>query len=682
MRGRSPSIVPSHPNRTWRVPNGLEMLALILLAALLAVPGLPGNAVLDSGPIASGAGPHVLPAASLVSAANRTLTPAVNVSSCYPIDTSVCVEDAYPSAEPDIVPSPGNYSANISPSANLSLPLLVASRYTLNWSAGTTPNTGPLSPIALNVTGTLWNGDPYYSTVDNSVWHSGIGRPYYTFFGYESQNAAYPFLYEVNFSAGTPAAPNFFPGMSITWWIELTSNNSGVYTRHQGPLFHFRYSGAWAFSPWPGSGQYAGTAASYLDLNVSQAPQVPNWDDPVRLSLWITAADNRSEARIGSLYVDVSETSPSGSLVRTDTLVLPLPVPVGRGVPNGTVVLGASWDQIAGSVIAYRVTAQDLYGNQIQSGMFNYTVGGNGSFVSGIFSDDMQVSTSPTGYDQLQGNPSLLLPGAPLVVTVTSRDPTSSIRQATMTYTLTLSKLGEQVSRTLPLSRIDSTHWSVTLPGLPIDCSVNYSLQVWDFHFVEEFSPTYSYETPSLSYYYPTMPGNSTFLYLFLYDEGNHQWVNGAGVEISSPDHYYNIVTSTVYGEAYPNETYQSYQPLLLPLNVTYHVVVQDSNFLPPGRATPESSISVNVSLTPLTATTRSTLAQGDHYTILQEGTSLYVWLNTTPPPDEFAPNANPTLPLAEIAGPIAAVAVALPLLRWWSRIRKQKVENDRRITL
>ncbi len=662
--------------------TGLAPLALLLLVALLVDPGLHTPASMASTPINRGASMHAIRAVSPRSTPVLAPTSTTNTSSCYPIDTTVCVEDAYPATEPNIVPTPGNYSADNSPSASMSLPLLVASRVSLNWSTGTTPTSGPLSPIALNVTGTLWNGDPYYSTVDNSVWHSGIGRPWYTFFGYESHNAAYPFLYEVNFSAGTPTAPNFFPGMSITWWIELTYNNSGVYTRHEGPLFHFRYSGAWAFSPWPGAGQYAGSAASYLDLNVSQTPQVPNWNDPVHLSFWITAADNRSGARIGSLYVDVSETSPAGNLERTDTLVLDLPIPVGNGVPNGSIVINPSWAQISGSVVKYRVTSQDLFGDQIQTMTFRYTVGGNGSFASGIFSDDIQVTTSPAGYALPQGSSPLLAPGIPLVVTVTSRNPTASILQATITYTLTLSKLGEQVSQSLPLTRIDSTQWTVSLSGLPIDCAINYSLQVWDFQFVEESSPTYSYETPALSYYYPSMPGNSTFLYLFLYDEGSKQWVNGAGVEISSANRYYNIITKTVYGEAYPNESYQSYQPLLLPLNVTYHLIIQDSGFLPPGRTTPESTIAVNVTLTPLSASTRSTLAQGNEYTILEEGISFYVWLNTTPPPEEFSPNANPTMPLTQVVGPLATVALALPLVLWWKRIRKLKAENDRRVTL
>jgi hypothetical protein len=46
------------------------------------------------------------------------------------------------------------------------------------------------------------------------------------------------------------------------------------------------------------------------------------------------------------------------------------------------------------------------------------------------------------------------------------------------------------------------------------------------------------------------------------------------------------------------------------------------------------------------------------------------------------SPPAYTTVPLISVLGLVGAVAVAVPVLGWWSKIRARRKEEEKRVTL
>ena len=661
-----------------------QAIYLVALAGFVLLLAIPAGWLSPSTPAA--AAPPTTPAAP-AAAHPQAAASGIFLPYCYKIDINTCVSIQY-AGEPDVVPPSGQTVAPVYPNPNQSLPLIIKSRISINGSLNPA-HSGPNSPIALNVTGTLWNGDPYYSTADNSIWHSASNQSWWKWYGYEySSNKSYPFWYEVNISATSGSGANFFAGMQISWWIEVTYNitaNGSGETHSFSRIFQYRYGGAWPYSPYPGTAQFAGTRAASQDVNLTVTPPSPNWNDALTFSLSTTAADTVTGATIGGAFIDIQEYLQNGSFLRTGTVVFPATAKTtGVGVTNSSVILPASWAQEPNATVGYTVTIFDAYGDRIVTPGANYTVRGNGSFNSGIFTDDIGLSTNPaeivTG---ALGTPTIN-PGQSVGVDIVSANPTTSISAARLVVTATIPLLNEVSTVYVPMSRNTSVHWTGSVPAMPLGVSVSFVVDAWDFNQRLEVSPALNYVVPDLQTYVPVIPGSDSFFFVAVYDNGTGTWVSNATVQIQSSTNLFNTFGRTVFGLAYPNQTRSTFVPLLIPANLTYTVSVTDPMFFPAG-ARGSGAIVVNISA-PHAMTARQTIATGADYLVLQEGNLLLFWLNSTAPsPPISASLGGTTLNAVAIAATIGVVVAAvafIPIIWWWKEIRDRRAAEERRITL
>ncbi|MGI0152030.1 MAG: hypothetical protein ACREC5_08860, partial [Thermoplasmata archaeon] len=193
---------------------------------------------------------------------------------CYSLAATICVSMSNTTA-PSIIPLSGDFTAATEPAADQSLVLIVKSHSPLNLTSSP-PSAGPASLVELNVTGTLWNGDPYYSEYSGNVWHADNDSYYWwcaSGTGCRAENASFPWWYYVEFAANSAAgAPNFAAGMHVEWWLNFHTYNGSNPIDWSSPIFSFTFAGAWPYSPYPGAVEYAGAAAAAEDVTVLLDP--------------------------------------------------------------------------------------------------------------------------------------------------------------------------------------------------------------------------------------------------------------------------------------------------------------------------------------------------------------------------------------------------------------------------
>jgi hypothetical protein len=652
-----------------------------LVACLVGLLLLPSGATLAA-VAGSGSAPNGTPLAAPVAPDLGTPTPL-----CYSIAPTVCISMMNTSV-PSIIPQPGSYAAATEPPANKSFTIVVKSRTPLNYSA-TNPISGPLSVMALNVTSTLWNGNPFYTPLSGNVWHANNQTGAWWWCGLKGcqvPNGSYPWWYYLNFMAQTPGGtPNFVPGMHVNWWISFETLNGTTTTAWTSPVFSFTFAGAWPFSPYPGSIQYAGPAAADEDVTPTVSPAAPNWDDSVTATLNTTASDGAPvNATIGSAYWVVSELSPNGTLLNATTLAFPDLSPpgtiVGAGKLTVSVTLPAAWAQVPGSTVIYWFLIFDTADDELRTPTASYVIGGNGSFApGGIFSNDLVLSGSPAGL--FNGTNSTLALGVPVGLTLESVDPHTSILAAEAVVTFTYPALGETVNEAIALHRNFSTYFTGSIPAFPMGSQVSFVVEAWDFNQSIETSAPIAFTVPTLQDLIPQIPGNSTFFYLFVYDNGSHQWVTGASISIFGPSDYLRIDTSTLYGIAYPNVSGQALVPVVLPANATYQVTLSDPLWQS-GSAHFNNTIQLELPLVHALRA-RGPIAVGSDYTVLLEGDAVMFFLNATPAAVPGSPSAaSDQIELPAIVALIAGLAIVVPLLLWVRRIESRRKAESRRITL
>jgi hypothetical protein len=651
------------------------VLAMLLLGSAPAVLAVP--------PAAPAASAAAGPAASATAATAAAAAPAAAIFNpvCQPIVPGVCVS-VQSATEPAIVPPLGSYSATVEPSANQSLPLVVKSQSPLNQSGTASPRSGPDAPVILNVTANLWNGNPYYSMYAGTTYHSTTAQwwdgPLAT------SNTTYPWWYLVNLSATSPSGqPNFFPGMTVTWSIEITYNVSGTFIHEgspqsdpAGPAFHFTYASAWPYSPDAGAGQYDGAAAYAQDMTTTRVPAQPNWNDSVTLTLNSTPQDVANGVGIGQAYVDLTETSANGTFLGATTFSYGTTATAGTEVPKIHFTVPPSWAQQAGATVRYSIAVADAWGDWIDSGPQTYHVGGNGSFVVGQFGDDLAL----TSYPSVTLPVAPLAPGSPVGLLLTSQNSGTAIASATVFYSVDLPQLNEVTTASLRMARINSTAFDGTLPGFPVGAGVNFTVEAWDFSSVGETSPNYNYSMAPVATALPTIAANGTFFYVGVRNGGNDAWINGATVRIAGPGGYFRSVGTTFAGLAYPNGTSTPYSPIVVPAGQTYLINVTDPAYHAAGVAL-TNGLEVNVSATHAMGAHEVLLA-GPTYTVYQDGDLIVFWFNATAPALPAAPSDLTPVLIGSIAGLAAAALVTIPLLGWWKRIEKRRQDETKRVTL
>ncbi len=609
---------------------------------------------------------------------------------CYAIASGICVSMANAS-QPNILPPTGSYVATSQPNPTININLYVKSHTKLDYST-MGPWAGPNSVMQLNVTAVSWNGNPYYSVYSGNVWHADNTTKSGHWWWPAANpvaNASYPYWYNLEFTAqeAIGSAPNFYAGMHVTWWIAFDTYNGSVLTHWTSPTFQFTYAGAWAYSPYPGSSQYAGSGAASQDVGVSIVPQAPNWNDSVTATLNTTAADGPPvNATIGRAYWIVEEYTPNGSVLQAQTLTFPGSSVVSStlGAPGESVTsitLPASWAQIQGATVDYQFVVYDTYDDRIATAPQSYTVGGNGSFSTGVFQDDLALAVAPGSV--LTSSNATVAPGVAVPVTLTSIAPGTSILAAQLSIAFSYPALGETATTILPLVRERSTVFNGVIPPFPIGSQVSFSVEAWDFVQHEDVSSVYSFSVPTFSELVPVLPGNATFFYVYVFDNGTQSWVSGAHVQITGLSDGVNIETPTSYGVAYPNVSGEVLTPAIVPANSTYRISVLDPFWVPAGGLS-GGNVSLIVSI-PHVPTNRGPLEVGGDYWVVQEGNAFLFYLNATPPGLVAAPPATTStgaLGIAGLVGLIAGGLMAIPVYAWWRRVRSRRQAEEKRVTL
>jgi len=650
-----------------------------LVALALAVVAASGVASADHArlpPAATSRTGSAVPAASAPAASSNNST-----GPCIFVTTLVCV-GLYNPADPNIIPAAGSSNSAVDPEASSTIQLVVKSETGINWSGA--PQSGPNCPVALNVTGTLWNGAPYYSLYDGSTWHSASSSSYYLGPLAGVTNKTYPYWYVVTISpTGTGGQQLFFPGMSITWWIALTYNDSGAISHVDNtPRYTFTYSGAWPWSPDPGARQYAGSAAFSQDLNLAQVPSAPNWNDSVRVTVNTTSDDVGVNATIGSATLKLTEATQNGSSIAVTSYEIPQ-TKNATGALSVYFEIPASLALRPNATVHYQVIVGDYWGDLLDSRTYGYTVGGNGSFTSGDFSTDLTLVSSPNvGASTAAWNGTLLAPGVPILLNLTSNNAPTAINAAEVVYTVTLPEIGTTVVRSAPFERVNSTFFTGGIPAMPVGAEVNFTVLAWDFHSTLERASGWNYTVESFDQIVPpsTLPANQTFFYVGVYDAGNGHWVSGASVGIRTAGGFFRSVGTTYDGLAYPNATNAPFQPLVVPANATYIVNVTDPTFDPVGGAK-GAAVQVSLLLTH-TLTGHRVIVSSATYSVVQQGDLLLFYLNGTLPSPTAASPETSTLVVGAVVGLIAAAVTVIPLYLWWSRIVARRESELKRVTL
>jgi hypothetical protein len=664
--------------RAFRVPSSWSLrsrslgiagaVAVLLVMVVAAMAGSATPARPDSIP-GSSAG------STSASAAVPTASPA-----CYNINQTICVamENA---SEPNVIPNAGSHVSGVEPPATTTLSFHVESTYDLVWP--TAHYFGALSPIAINITGTLWNGVPYYNASDGSVWHPP-GTTWWTY-GPVGENATYPFWYDVNVTARTASGPQFFPGMHVDWWLYITSNSSGVLHHFSSVTFQYTYAGAFPASPYPTAYQYAGSSAALEDVAIAQSPAAPNFNSSVNVNVTTTSLDLTSGASLGGGYLDFTELAPDGALIEQTSWSFPVQASGTTGAYATNLTIPAALSQVPGALVEYTVTMWDtnLYGpDQVVSPTYNYTVNGNGTFAAGDFGDNLVLSVTP-GSAMLGGSPPpQIRAGESVRVLVTSRVPSTSILTAELRYSFDYPGIGENVTQQLAMQRLNATNFVGTIPAMPLNSTVTYSVTAWDFLQDETTSPEYTYTTPSLANAVATVPTNSTFFLTYVYDEGQHAWVTGATVTVASTPGFVRTMGTTFLGVDYPNATGTPFVPVFLPAGSMYRVYVNDSNFRPGGASAPSVLLDLRA---PHTFTTNGVIAVGDDYEVAESGNAFYFFLNDSGPGVTYSPgsgNIDTGTILGAGIGLGALALVGVPTLLWWRSIRARRISEERRVTL
>jgi hypothetical protein len=297
-------------------------------------------------------------------------------------------------------------------------------------------------------------------------------------------------------------------------------------------------------------------------------------------------------------------------------------------------------------------------------------------FSVGQFGDDLLLSSHPSV--TLPTAP--ILPGTPVALTLQSANAHTAIASATLFYTVDLPVLNAVSAFSERFSRINSTSFVGTIPGLPLGAGVNFTVEAWDFTSTGETSSNFNYSVQPLTTALPSIAQNGSFFYVAVHDAGLNSWVNGAVVTIAGPGGYFRSVGTTFAGLAYPNGTSAPFAPIVVPAGQTYAIRVADPTFRPAGGPA-AGPVQVELSATHAMGA-HGILAANSTYTVYQNGDLIVFWLNgTLAAPASTPPNTTLVL-IGSIAGLVGASLTVFPLLGWWRRIQKRREEETKRITL
>ncbi|MCI4347907.1 MAG: hypothetical protein L3J97_04730 [Thermoplasmata archaeon] len=622
---------------------------------------------------------------------SASVHPADPTARCYPITKTTCIRLANPNT-PDIIPFGANRTASYEPNATDNIVLYLMSEIPLVWPSA--PLNGPHSPISLNVTGILWNGDPYFAYSDGSVWHANsAASPYYTnVSSLTGVNKTYKYVYSIQFvNRSTSGTPNFYAGETVYWQIYIVTYfaSSATYSGNESVKFEYRVAGAWPFSPWTGAVQYGGPNASQGDLTTHWSPLKPNWDDTVNVSIAVTADSVTNRTAIGWALLFIEEFH-NGILIANATEIPFAIATIGisglHGNDTSNQTIPNRFTQVAGDSITYWVEARDTAPNQNDSVFLppvSFVVNGNGSFHDHIFDNDIQVTSNPSTViaNQSGATPPVVKPGENVTITVTSRSESTSLLAAEILYTFSYPPLAEKVTVALPMDRLNSTTFRGTIPGMPLAAMVNFTIEVFDFTHALDLSTVLAYSVPTFDQYFVSVPQNDTFFFVYIYNNATSAYLNSVIVQIRGPTPAVNSISSSRFGIAYPNGTGNDFAPILIGANTTYNISVTSLAIVGPNG---DHTVSVLL-YAPHLPSDHRTLAHGGNYIVVQEGNSIFFWINGTIGSTIFSPSGGGgtnVLEVAAVLGLAGSGVMAFILWSWFGKIQARRKEEEKRVTL
>jgi hypothetical protein len=235
------------------------------------------------------------------------------------------------------------------------------------------------------------------------------------------------------------------------------------------------------------------------------------------------------------------------------------------------------------------------------------------------------------------------------------------------------------------MNRVNSTALRINIPSMPLGAVVNFTVEASDYSHHLDISSLSEYATQTLSEWVTVIPLNETFFFVYVYNNQSQSYLSGSQVQIVGQQlSGYNTVSSTRFGVAYPNATGNQYLPLLVPANYTYNISVIPFTTTSVVSSFHTISVQFNASDQALIVQQHRTLAKGPEYVVLQEGDSLYFWVNGTLPTTIFSPNQGSSGPtfIAAIIALAGAAVVSVVVYLWFRDVQARRKAEEKRVTL
>ncbi|MGA1821369.1 MAG: AAA family ATPase [Thermoplasmatota archaeon] len=190
-----------------------------------------------------------------------------------------------------------------------------------------------------------------------------------------------------------------------------------------------------------------------------------------------------------------------------------------------------------GTTISYNIIAYDEANHPLQSTTYSYKVVKDGSWQGDVFTDNILVEWGPMEPKN----------GEPILINITSIDPTVTFQRADLIYTVSIPDQDPQEGVTY-FKGINSTHMNATINFYPPGSSVSFRIDAYDKYLDKITSENYFYEYEDLPEAEPIYTG---YLFVILRDVSNKRPAEKAIVTFSNDT--YSYTTESVNGIAFTN---------------------------------------------------------------------------------------------------------------------------------
>ena len=508
----------------------------------------------------------------------------------------------------------------------------------------------------INVTNVLWNGVPWYSEIDDTVWHRNVSSPGPYYYRIDDYTVKFV-IWNKHIDPSTGRVSYYFPpGSDVTFWIyasnktRVTENNQTYWKNHylESHRYTFEVKGAWPYKP-------TNTPKDELfekNINLTIEPMEPNTGDAILVRI-----ASRSDVEIAGAYLQIEGWYANGTPMGREVYEFK---PENKTWPslNATCIIPAKWQAEPNAVIKFNVTAWDRWNHEITSNNYTIKVSEEGIWkYPGKFDANIEVFFDPDiTFDDT------LMPGTPLNITIKSRFEHVAIEEAYLHYSMYDPWYNITLRGKIRFNKISSTERYVVFPGQSPGVEVEFYITAYDIADNKIQSANYSYKFEDVTL---SPPKNKGIFYVRIYDYAAGGYVKGVNVTFLNAT--WRCTTQTnEFGLAYPNVTGQKYTPYFLSLNETYKVIVVYGEY----------NLSVMYDLK-YNQSGYEIIEETKNYTIIKNNNTIEFIFNKPKPPPVFA--AVVPFPTWSTIGGIVGCAIALPVVYVIYSRKRKKIEAERR---